>query len=88
MRGTMKKVLLAALLFSLNAYSIDSGFKIASVEPGSTYSQWKLQNGDVIQKINNKEISSLNDLMTYMSNPTTVKNIKVLRNNKEIDFKL
>lgn len=83
----MKLLLLVTLLISLNVYSKTAGFKIASVEPGSSLSQLNLQDGDVIQKINNKDISSLNDLMAYMGNPKLVKSIKILRNNKEEDFK-
>jgi len=47
-----------------------------------------LQSGDVVQKINDKEVNSLNDLMAYMGNPLSVKNIKVLRNNEEVDLKI
>jgi S1-C subfamily serine protease len=82
----MKFLLLVTLLISLNVYSKTAGFKIASVEPGSSLSQLNLQSGDIIQKINNKEINSLNDLMAYMGNPKTVKKIKFLRNNKEENF--
>ncbi len=82
----MKFLLLVTLLISLNVYSKTAGFKLASVEPGSNLSQLNLQSGDIIQKINNKEINSLNDLMAYMGNPKSVKNIKILRNNKEENF--
>jgi S1-C subfamily serine protease len=61
---------------------------MTSVEPGSMYSKWNLQSGDVVQKINDKEVNSLNDLMAYMGNPSSVKNIKVLRNNEEVDLKI
>jgi S1-C subfamily serine protease len=84
----MKLFLLAALVFSLNAYSNNVGIKVDSVEPGSTYAQWTLQKGDVIQKINNKELVSLNDLMTHMGTPSSVKSITVLRNKKEVEIKL
>ena len=83
----MKLILLAALLFSLSAYS-NTGIKVESVEPGSAYSQWTLQKGDVIQKINHKEVASLNDLMEHMGNPSSIKNLTVLRNNKEVEVKL
>ncbi|MDO9181659.1 MAG: PDZ domain-containing protein [Bacteriovorax sp.] len=79
----MKFILLVTLLISLNVYSKTAGFKIASIKPGSSLSQLNLQSGDIIQKINNKDINSLNDLMTYMGNPKSVKSIKFLRNNKE-----
>lgn len=81
----MKFILLVTLLFSLNAFSSTNGFKVDSVEPGSAYSQWTLQKGDVIQKINHKEVTSLNDLMAHMGNPSSVKNLTVLRNNKEVE---
>lgn len=84
----MKLLLLVTLLFSFNVYSKSTGLKMTSVEPGSMYSQWNLQSGDVVQKINNKEINSLNDLMAYMGNPSSVKNIKVLRNNEEVDLNI
>lgn len=84
----MKLLLIATFLFSLSVYSKTNGFKMTSVEPGSVYSQWNIQSGDVIQKVNNQDINSLNDLMTYMGNPSSVKTLKVLRNNKEVDIKL
>lgn len=79
----MKYLLLFTLLISLNIYSKTAGFKIASVEPESSLSQLNLQSGDIIQKINNKNINSLNDLMIFIGNPKSVKSIKFLRNNKE-----
>lgn len=84
----MKLFAIAALLLSLNAFSATSGMKVEEVTPGSAYSQWKLQVGDVIQKINNKEVSSLNDLMKYMGEPKTVKTLNVLRDNKLMELKL
>ena len=84
----MKLLLLIALLFSFSVYSMATGFKMASVEPGSMYSDWHLQSGDVIQKINNKEINSLNDFMKHAGNPDSVKTIKVLRNNQEVNLKI
>lgn len=84
----MKLLLLVTLLFSFNVHSKSTGFKMTSVEPGSMYSKWNLQSGDVVQKINDKEINSLNDLMVYMGNPSSVKNIKVLRHNEEVDLKI
>ena len=84
----MKLLLIATFLFSLSVHSKTNGFKMTSVEPGSVYSQWSIQSGDVIQKVNNQEINSLNDLMKYMGNPSSVKTLKVLRNNEEVDIKL
>lgn len=84
----MKLLLLVTLLLSFNVYSKSNGFKMTNVEPGSMYSKWNLQSGDIVQKINDKEVNSLNDLMTYMGNPSSVKKIKVLRNNEEVDLKI
>jgi S1-C subfamily serine protease len=84
----MKLLLLATFLFSFNVFSKTSGFKVTELVPGSVYSQWSLESGDVIQKINNQDVTTLNDLMKYMGNPSSVKSLKVLRDNNEIDIKI
>ncbi|MBY0414966.1 MAG: PDZ domain-containing protein [Bdellovibrionales bacterium] len=83
----MKRLIAVTLLLSLNAFASTTGFKITSVEPGSTYSTWELKEGDTIQKINNKDVASLNDLMGYLGNPTTVKILTVIRDNQEVIIK-
>ncbi|MFZ4712203.1 MAG: PDZ domain-containing protein [Bacteriovoracaceae bacterium] len=84
----MKLILLATLLFSLNAFSATTGINVESVEPGSAYAQWTLQKGDIIKQINHKEVTSLNDLMAHLGNPSAVKNLIVLRNNNEVEVKI
>lgn len=84
----MKLILSAALLLSLNAFANSTGVPVGKIEAGSAYSQWTLQEGDVIKKINNKEVASMNDLMAHMGNPKDVKNLTVLRKNKEIEVKI
>lgn len=84
----MKLILLATLLFSLNVFSKTAGINVDSVEPGSAYSQWTLQKGDVIKQINHKEVTSLNDLMEHLGNPAAVKNLIVSRNNNEVEVKI
>ncbi len=81
----MKLILLATLLFSLNVFSNTAGINVESVEPGSAYSQWTLQKGDVIKQINHNEVATLNDLIAHMGNPSAVKNLTVLRNNKVVE---
>ena len=74
----MKFLLLATMMLSLNAFSKTPGFKMTEVTPGSVYSKWNIESGDIVQRINNQEVSSLNDLMKYMGEPSSVKSLRVL----------
>ena len=83
----MKLITLAALLFSMNVFSNPAGIPIDSVDPDSAYAQWSLKKGDVIKKINNKEVTSINEFREQVKNPSTVKTLTILRNNKEMEIK-
>jgi len=59
-------------------------FKLAGIKKGSIFDRLKLKNGDVIQKINGRPISGMNDVKNEMANFKTSDSVdfEIIRNGK------
>jgi type II secretory pathway component PulC len=63
-------------------------FKMTEIIPGSIYSQLNIKDEDIISKINGKEISSLNDIMTMFGSIKGIDqlSITVMREGTEVEM--
>ncbi len=63
-------------------------FKMTEIIPGSIYSQLNIKDEDIISKINGKEISTLNDIMSMFGSIKTIDqlSITVMRDGTEIEM--
>ncbi|MBU4372374.1 MAG: PDZ domain-containing protein [Proteobacteria bacterium] len=43
------------------------GFIVSSIQPGSLYQKMGIANGDIIQKVNNQKIRTLDDVMGLLN---------------------
>ena len=90
--GPLANFVLAILIFSFIYMFAGKDFtpaQIQEVQKDSPAYVSGVENGDIILSINNKKVSSLLDVSTYI-NTSTKENIdlKVLRNSQEIDLKV
>ena len=65
-----------------------NGFKVNFIRPNTAFYKLGLKKGDIIKTINNIELKSYNDAFTIYKkiNKLTNLNIKILRNNKEMEL--
>jgi general secretion pathway protein C len=80
------KIILSILLISFSATAqIKAGLKLQNIEPGSIYEKLGLKNGDIIKKVNEKEIPEKENIESLSDELSKSKKIRLLleRNGKE-----
>lgn len=73
-----------------NGVKFDSGIYVASISVDSTAKNAGLQQGDIILKIDGKELNKMSDLREYIytKNPGDEVSLLVLRNRKQMEIKI
>ena len=90
--GPLANFVLAILIFSFIYMFVGKDFtpaQIQEVQKDSPAHSSGIKNGDIILSINNKKVSSIMDVSTYINTSTKeIIDVKVLRNNDEIVLKV
>ncbi len=85
----MKKLILLLGCISFVSFAQqNAGFTVMDVEPGDSFSKMKLQAGDIIKKVNEKNVDGVNEVMELIQKPNNVKSLLVVREGKEVEVKL